>query len=212
MMQGSKSWINTHPYLYHYTAAVGFKGILKSNALRATYFADLNNSWEIHELRKRFAAALTSRLVPIVGELRRSSHQLNKTVSELGGNVGAAKQFAHSWVDSLYRSTFSVDAKAETYCCITSFCSHAIDQQYEQENGLLSQWRGYGTDGGFCLVFDARKLSAQLATERASYFYLHTDLRPVHYYIEGSPLTDEFDQLLQLSEDIMRSAIVGGQD
>ena len=34
-----------------------------------------------------------------------------------------------------------------------------------QHSGLLSQWRGYGSDGGYALVLDTRKLEAMLADE-----------------------------------------------
>lgn len=47
-----------------------------------------------------------------------------------------------------------------------SFCVHGEDQEYEQLNGLLSQWRGYGGNdenskehsGGIAIVFDYKRL------------------------------------------------------
>ncbi len=35
-----------------------------------------------------------------------------------------------------------------------------------QNDGLLSQWRGYGKDGGYALVFDSQKLEEALKDEK----------------------------------------------
>lgn len=48
------------------------------------------------------------------------------------------------------------DAFVQYDIYITSLCSH--DNQYVAENGLLSQWRGYGENGGFAILFDKEKL------------------------------------------------------
>jgi len=61
-------------------------------------------------------------------------------------------------IDGYYRAT-----EAEVY--IASFCGQHKDAQHIQDNGLLSQWRAYGTGGGFAIVFDARKLWELLKEE-----------------------------------------------
>ena len=45
------SLVRDHPHLYHYTTGAGLKGIVESNSLWATYFRDMNDANEIHELR-----------------------------------------------------------------------------------------------------------------------------------------------------------------
>jgi hypothetical protein len=40
-----------HPELHHYTTEVGLKGIVGSNCIRATHFADLNDATEVKLLR-----------------------------------------------------------------------------------------------------------------------------------------------------------------
>ena len=53
-----------------------------------------------------------------------------------------------------FRSAFdSMDGLSPIF--VTSFCRH-IDEMLQQE-GLLSQWRSYGSDGGYCIVFDQDK-------------------------------------------------------
>ncbi len=61
---------------------------------------------------------------------------------------------------------------AEPYIC--SFCNHAGDNEYERNNGLLSQWRGYGGEGRFALVFDTSGLDRLLSCEwYAQYLVIH---------------------------------------
>jgi hypothetical protein len=72
-----------------------------------------------------------------------------------GGHSNVAASDARRLVNILYEKIFE-NSLVEPF--IASFCSHTTDQSYEQENGLLSQWRGYGNDGGFCIVFDTAAL------------------------------------------------------
>lgn len=51
-----------------------------------------------------------------------------------------------------------------------------------QHSGLLSQWRGYGSDGGYALVLDTRKLEAMLADEAQMHHYLHVHMGDVYYH------------------------------
>jgi hypothetical protein len=39
--------VKAHSELHHYTGAVGLKGIVESNSMWATYFADMNDAQEI---------------------------------------------------------------------------------------------------------------------------------------------------------------------
>lgn len=49
---------------------------------------------------------------------------------------------------------------AEPY--ITSFCTTKNKSKQVVEHGLLSQWRGYGRDGGYAIVFDTACFSQLL--------------------------------------------------
>lgn len=51
---------------------------------------------------------------------------------------------------------------------VTAFC--ATKDKWTAQNGLLSQWRGYGLDGGYAIVFNAKGLVDLLNTERKMYF------------------------------------------
>lgn len=50
---------------------------------------------------------------------------------------------------------------------VTSFCT-ACDEWVPQ-NGLLSQWRGYGQDGGYAIVFDTKGLDSLLRNDAGHY-------------------------------------------
>lgn len=50
---------------------------------------------------------------------------------------------------------------------VTSFCT-ACDEWVSQ-NGLLSQWRGYGQDGGYAIVFDTKGLDSLLCNDVGHY-------------------------------------------
>jgi Protein of unknown function (DUF2971) len=208
---GNASLVQSHPQLYHYTNEGGLKGIIDNNSLWATYFGDLSDANEIHELRVPLVQELAQRLVPFFRELRQKGLGKRNGVSHLH-DTRAAQQYARKWANAVYDIVFpSNEAGRTSLCCITSFCSHSNDHAYEQENGLLSQWRGYGRDG-FCLVFGTAALLKQLESERASFFSFHTDLYAAHYPVDGAAVLEPFTELLRLSETIIKTAAVGDHD
>jgi hypothetical protein len=64
---------------------------------------------------------------------------------------------------------------------ILSFCDHSGDTGYERDNGLLSQWRGYGEGGGFCLVFNTAKLFDLVVDELDHFNYVSAPIGRVVY-------------------------------
>ncbi|MEO6840164.1 MAG: DUF2971 domain-containing protein [Bradyrhizobium sp.] len=208
---GNDSLSNRHPQLYHYTDGAGFKGIVESNSLRATYFGNLNDANEILELRVPLVVELSRRLEPFVREIQAKGSRRSTVVSKLGGSAVVAEQLAQDWAKVLYSTTFGTKDELGL-CCIVSFCSHANDQAYERENGLLSQWRGYGRNGGFCLVFNTAALSKLLEAERGTYFYLLAQLQAVHYPVEGASPIDAFESLISLSEGVIKKAVEGDRN
>jgi len=70
---------------------------------------------------------------------------------------------------------------------ITCFCKPIIKEDFY--NGLLSQWRGYGSDGGYALHFSRKKLIAAIDGANKS-DRLNYDLRDVYYTI-NNPMKDE---------------------
>lgn len=149
-----------HPKLYHYTNQTGLLGILASNDLWATSYKFLNDSNEV----KYFRQLLQAVLMPVMIETNRlmmdSNPKAKEFVELFGGLEKVAIHEMEVVLNSLYNATFAVSAdRAENvHPFICSFCSH--ESEYEKANGLLSQWRGYGGEGGFALEFDTKLLSA----------------------------------------------------
>ena len=197
--------IRAHAELYHYTGEAGLKGIVESNSFRATYFADMNDAHEIKELRTLFVSEMISRLTPMVLQMRRVNPD-----NHVVWKQGAPQHLANQWCNVLYNVVFPADeATRDALCCTTSFCSHAGDHAYEREHGLLSQWRGYGGEGGFCLVFDSAALWKLFERERSKFFYVYTDLREVHYPRDGTKALESFIKLLDEFEVVIKSALDG---
>ncbi|MCK5121132.1 MAG: DUF2971 domain-containing protein, partial [Methylococcales bacterium] len=63
----------------------------------------------------------------------------------------------------------------------TSFCGEHPTNEYVNNNGLLSQWRGYGGSGGFAVVFNAKELEALLQLEARAFTYYYEALAGVVY-------------------------------
>jgi hypothetical protein len=86
---------------------------------------------------------------------------------------------------------------------VTSFCQKH-QNKYAAENGLLSQWRGYGKDGGVVLVFNKEDLNTMIQHERESYNYVSEYISNVKY--SNIPFSeiflDEIKYIKEYSTDI----------
>jgi hypothetical protein len=192
--------IERHPELHHYTTREGLAGIWKNNTLWATHFSHLSDSSEIVLVRNPLVAALE---VPIKRQIMSKQHESFRTrrfVEKQGGVDAVTKSLARDFVESFVKTAFTGGKHppiAEPFIC--SFCSHANDHQYEQANGLLSQWRGYGRkgDGRFALVFDTQELDNLLVRERRAHSWVKLDLAEVVYLNGPATLETLFPELLQ---------------
>ena len=138
-----------HKYLYHYTNYQGLLGILESQCIWATHFQFLNDESEFQLFKKE----LNEHLEPTV----------DKAYDDFIKQDAGAKKFLKDSGKSfkeVVKSETSVLAKAiysghDDQFYISSFSGESKTNDIEQnENGLLSQWRAYGPDGGFILVFN----------------------------------------------------------
>lgn len=208
-----KAVMISHPELHHYTDEAGLRGIVGSNTLRATHFSDLNDSTEITHLGEKLAPELISIFTDILRKRRVRSH-IEKAIVANGGLKKSASSLAEDLVRAFYDSAFeregdeiSITASAPF---VSSLCTHTLEP-YSRNNGLLSQWRGYGASGraGFCLVFDTQKLAAMLGREfdRGSYSYLN--LEEVKYAFSDRTMRSLFPDLIETCEAFVTSALAG---
>jgi hypothetical protein len=137
---------------------------------------------------------------------------MNK-VQKLGGPQKVAQELAQSFIDSLYQVTFDTDVEKRFGTpFIASFCSHVADQSYEREHGLLSQWRGYGRDGGYCIVLDTGKLIEFLSTEFSSFDYVHLNISAARYGDQNADISKLFPELVDRSEHFVSEALKGNRE
>ena len=111
---------------------------------------------------------------------------LLRAVTESFKDVIRAKEPASVFVQHSFAAPF-----------IVSFCSHAADQLYEKDHGLLSQWRGYGGDGGYCIVFDTLKLAELLGLEFDSYYWIYLHIAQVHYALSTASVHEIFPTVIE---------------
>jgi len=139
--------------LWHYTTLEGLSGILESQRLWATDYRHLNDSSELEHARSILEAELFQRVIPVVKKMYNENVEVKKNVDRNGGVEHVAKEETQDTIDILWTALMKM-GPLFTVPCISSFCLVEINNQYIQRDGLLSQWRGYGVDGGYAVVFN----------------------------------------------------------
>lgn len=152
--------------LFHYTTANGLIGIFESGEIWGTAYYCTNDEQEL--------AAGKDVLRPLFqAETYRLAEEGDSRITT----------FRHRGVDTYeYADHFEqlITSLALSSLCayITCFCKPSSKEDFH--HGLLSQWRGYGPDGGYALHFSRKKLLAAIErTNKAN--DLNYDLQDVHY-------------------------------
>ncbi len=132
-----------HPELMHYTTADGLKGIVTSKTLWATHAGFLNDSEEV--------IGFFDNQLPMILKSELEKH-VSESLDQCLEKFLAAFREAQEQVQDHY---------------VTSFCT--ASDEWVSQNGLLSQWRGYGQDGGYAIAFDTKGLSSLLENDAKHY-------------------------------------------
>lgn len=178
---------NSYPELFHYTSLEGLEGILKSGILWATNARHLNDTTEFLLLWENILPYIRDYLQV---EVRRNREQYQHVFENL--EEGAA-QDAENFIP-IFKSILMNNLN-EPY--VTSFTTHEDD--YNRRHGLLSQWRGYGSEG-VAIVFDYKKLEELIEDEKDRFQYLACSLRKTVYQINDFNLENGFPDLLRVLE------------
>ena len=197
-----------HPELHHYTTFEGLKGICTSQTLWAMQFDQLNDGTEFRVLKQPLSCALEERFFSLLKERQRESLRVRRAIERGGGVLFVARDQASRFASALYESSFRTPSERSAY--VTSFCTHAEDD-YARENGLLSQWRAYGKDGGFCIVFDASGIVELLQKEFECHHWISLRLDQVVYNTANFSIEASFGSLLDEAEDVFL-ALIGHDD
>jgi len=170
--------------LYHYTGIHGLKGIIESQTLWATHYKYLNDAEEIMHFRQQLPDILRPVFKVIFSALTKEQQdRLEKRYSSI---AKAVEEESKKCAMAIYKVAFSGNPPfAVPY--ITSFCSVDETDKHVADHGLLSQWRGYGAQGGYAIIFDTAELKQLLKEEGEKWAYSTIFVGDVVY----SSATDE---------------------
>jgi len=170
-----KSVAEQYPELLHYTTSGGLQGILESGCFWSSHASFLNDAEElIHFFDARLydiayeAIANHATQVP-------NSPQKRKVLQKSGGLKALAHIKSTNVTRLLKKATIGFH---DPY--ILSL-SAPFDERIAR-NGLLSQWRGYGVDGGYALVIDSVRFNELLQQEGEQFYYQFAQWGNVYYY------------------------------
>ena len=156
--------------LFHYTTADGLNGIFNSGEIWSTAYYCTNDESEL--------AAGKGVLNSIFSEeIYRMINNKDHLVRTLCGSEVDLWEYPNKFEQTI------ISIALHSLCAyITCFCKPAGKEDFV--NGLLSQWRGYGVDGGYALQFSRTKL--QNAIDKANDdLGLNYALEDVHYSSEN---------------------------
>ena len=141
------------PLVWHYTTEAGVYGILENKCIWATHYRFLNDTTEFQVARNVLLDIVWRKIrldfVSLLPEVFNGN-----TEHPLVDDIGRSELSA--LLDSQYWALFDERVLgAEFY--VASFCAKH-DDPYTADNGLLSQWRGYGVNGGYAIEFEVKPL------------------------------------------------------
>jgi len=161
--------------LMHYTTADGLLGIVSNDCLWASHAAFLNDGQEMtHFFDARLPDLVFPEMLTFAKELALLPGNVEKMDAE-GGIEVVARTDAHKWAEKLRVVTLEFNHPH-------IFSMSAVSDSFVANSGLLSQWRGYGNDGGYALVFDCSEFDRLLTVENQTYHYQHATWCDVFYY------------------------------
>jgi Protein of unknown function (DUF2971) len=185
--------------LMHYTSAGGLAGIISSGCLWATDATFLNDAQEItHFFDARLSILVKSEMEKYVHELT-SIPKIAREIEIAGDIEKVVVDDVKNLVNTLRKATLSIN---QPYL----FSLTGTHNQKIQANGLLSQWRGYGVDGGYSIVFNTTEFESLLKKEESLHHYQHVEWGDVFYYQKAESNQPAKDDVANL-EEIVRSGL-----
>ena len=163
-----------YKYLYHYTTEDALIKILESQSLWATHIEHLNDSSEFVHFKDISPKLIFDDILSAYRRLVKTSPDAEDFLKRFGRIEQVAEHNSIKFIESMYKATGN-------NFFITSFCGQQQDE-YINQNGLLSQWRGYGSkQQGVMIEFETKGLESLLMLENASFAYDGLHLSDVIY-------------------------------
>ena len=183
--------------LYHYKTYDGLMGIIQTQTMWATNYKFLNDYSEIILFRDKLIFLILPYVREAYENLIKEPPHIEQSINQIGGIGQVVQHDTEVFVEAQYRATGEG-------IYIVSFCGKHKNP-HVNSNGLLSQWRGYGTGGGFALVFNTKTLEEMLEMEVKKHEYSAVHLSDIVYSDDGKRLKEELsDDLSIIADDVKR--------
>ena len=160
--------------LFHYTTATGLLGILNSGSLWTTAYYCANDESEMESADR----ILTSFFREHASSLIEKEDPRIEVFQNRGVGI-------RNHTEKFERTVTNWALHA---ACVYIACFYRASEKQDFYHGLLSQWRSYGTDGGYALQFSRKKLQATIKENNPYY-----DLQDV-YYQKDNPLKTALEE------------------
>jgi hypothetical protein len=192
--------------LYHYTRLDAVRGIIRTQAIWASHFSQLNDKEEIEHSRNIWIEALRGPFASEMKKLAKGSLKIHRKIASAGGVEAASKKEAISFVNAFFTTSFKGGMSGVPFAppYIASFCSHQSSSSYTKENGLLSQWRAYGGADSYAIVFDTSGVEALLASEGERGWYSFWQAEKVIYNTGDERASDAIRNVIDPMIDAWR--------
>ncbi len=191
-----KVTLEVYKKLYHYTTWEGLQGIFETQTLWATNYKFLNDYSEIILFKDKLISLIHPHVLEGYKRLIKHSPSVKHKIKQEGGLSKVVQHDAKGLIEAQYSALGD-----EIY--ILSFCGQP-EKPNIANNGLLSQWRGYGTGGGAALVFDTKKLEELLAIEAAMFEYSPILIADIIYSDDEQKLKEELSDDLEIIADVAK--------
>ena len=155
---------DAYPELFHYTSQKGLEGILRSQTLWATNARYLNDASELRLMRGRLPDLIVREIENALHAKARRDIQHKVAFEREGGFAVVARRLAQEWTSLMHDVLIEGDAAGLGFF-VTSFSAEPPIDRFSRYQGLLSQWRAYGRDGGYAIVFDTKGFNTLLKKE-----------------------------------------------
>jgi hypothetical protein len=161
---------DVHPHLFHYTCKDGLFSILKTQYLRATHWQHLNDLGELKHFQELLPNIIMPELVRRFNEMASINSEAKQILDAEGGLDAFCSKQAKLLADIMCEPLLHHSKSKRLFeFYVTSFCTHDFAYAEVRNHGLLSQWRYYGQNGGYALVFDTAELEKLIKLEHSQW-------------------------------------------
>lgn len=187
--------------LWHYTTAEGLKGILSDQTLWATDYRYLNDESEITYSKTIIHKMMLPKVIDKIKQICDVNSDAKKIAELYGGVRKIAGIEIDETIDILFNAMLNRPGSPQQIPFVLSFCKVPENDNFKQNNGLLSQWRGYGKDGGYAIIFNTNELIRDFEKETDSFDYGPTADGSVVYDTDNLGETDDMKKYLSRLND-----------